>query len=139
MSYQYNSKLCKLFYAFYWLMHFDLFLQLNHFLFHLFYQSKVLDWCFLQAWFYIFWCFSILLIKPRIFNISIDSSSLNISSSSFSHLLQIIERINIFSKRYNVLVFQIFYTYRKQCNAIFFIFLVIQNILILFYHSFYNH
>ena len=35
-------------------------------------------------------------IKSRTFNISIDSSSLNIFSSSFLHLLQIIERTNVF-------------------------------------------
>ena len=39
-------------------------------------------------------------IKPRIFNISIDSSSLNIFSSLFLYLLQIIEKSNVFSKIY---------------------------------------
>ena len=48
---------------------------------------------------------SILLIKPRIFNISIDSSSLNAFSSSFLHLLQIIERTSVFSKRYYIFGF----------------------------------
>ena len=37
------------------------------------------------------------------FNISIDSSSLNIFSFSFLHLLQIIGRTNVFSKRYDIL------------------------------------
>ena len=41
--------------------------------------------------------------KLRIFNISIDSSSLDIFSSSFLHSLQIIERANVFSKRYGIL------------------------------------
>ena len=46
------------------------------------------------------------MIKPGIFNISIDSSSLNIFSCSFSHLLQIIERSNVFlSKIYDILGF----------------------------------
>ena len=36
---------------------------------------------------------------------SIDSSSLNIFSSSFLHLLQIIERTNVFSKMYDILGF----------------------------------
>ena len=34
--------------------------------------------CFLQTWLYIFWYSSMLLMKLGIFNISIDSSSLNI-------------------------------------------------------------
>ena len=37
------------------------------------------------------------------FNISIDSSSLNIYLSSFLHLLQIIEKTNVFSKMYDIL------------------------------------
>ena len=41
--------------------------------------------------------------KLRIFNISIDSSSLDIFSASFLHLLQIIERTNVFSKSYGIL------------------------------------
>ena len=36
-------------------------------------------------------------------NISIHSSSLNIFSSSFSHLLQIIEKTNVFSNMYDIL------------------------------------
>ena len=38
----------------------------------------------------------ILLIKPRIFNIPIDSSSLNIFLYSFSDFLQTTERPNVF-------------------------------------------
>ena len=37
-------------------------------------------------------------IKPRVFRISIDYSSLKIFLSSFSHLLQITERTNVFFK-----------------------------------------
>ena len=47
-------------------------------------------------------------MKPTIFNISIDSSSFNIFSSPFLHLLQIIERTNVFSKKYDVLGFSNF-------------------------------
>ena len=39
---------------------------------------------------------------------SIDSSSLNVFSSLFLHLLQIIERINVFSKTQDILVFSKF-------------------------------
>ena len=69
---------------------------------------------------YIFWYFFIFLTKPRIFNILIDSSSLNTFSSSFLHLLQIIERANVLSKKYDFLylpkilkflIYQNFYTY----------------------------
>ena len=45
------------------------------------------------------------LIKPIVFNISIDSSSLNIFPSSFLHLLQTIERANIFTKINDILGF----------------------------------
>ena len=47
-------------------------------------------------------------IKPRIFNILIDSSTLNTFSSSFLHLLQIIEGTNVFSKMYDILGFSNF-------------------------------
>ena len=47
-------------------------------------------------------------MKPRIFNISIDSSSINISSSSFLHLRQITEITNAFFKRYDILDFSNF-------------------------------
>ena len=47
-------------------------------------------------------------------NNTIDSSYLNMFSSSFLHLLQIIERTDVFfSKRYDILSFQFFYTYRQ--------------------------
>ena len=39
------------------------------------------------------------------FNISIDSSSLNIFLLSFLYLLQIIERANLYSKMYDILGF----------------------------------
>ena len=39
------------------------------------------------------------------FNISIDSSLLNIFLSPFLHLLQIIEKTNVFSKMYDILGF----------------------------------
>ena len=44
-------------------------------------------------------------IKPIIFNISIDSSPLNIFSFSFLHLLQIIERTNVFRMMYDISAF----------------------------------
>ena len=72
-----------------------------------------------------------------IFNISIDSFSLNIFLSSFLQLLQIMERTNVFSKRYDILGFSNFILQITQYN--FFIFLVIENILVLFHHSFHNH
>ena len=75
---QYNWNLFKHFYGSYLLLHLDLFLQLSNFLFDQFFSVLILDSCFLQEWFYIFWYSSILLIKLRMFNISIDSSSLNI-------------------------------------------------------------
>ena len=50
----------------------------------------------------------ILLIKPRIFNFSIDSSSLNIFSSLLPHFSQIIERTNILSKIFDILGFSNF-------------------------------
>ena len=46
-------------------------------------------------------------IKRRIFNISIDSSSLNIFSSLLRHLLQILERSNVLSQIYDILGFLI--------------------------------
>ena len=59
------------------------------------FQSKFLTQIFKNN--YIF------LNKPRIFHISTDSDSLNISS--FLDLLQIIERTNIFAKMYDILGF----------------------------------
>ena len=49
VSSQYNSK----FYASYSLIYFDLFLELDNFLFHIFFLVWVLDFCFVQAWLYI--------------------------------------------------------------------------------------
>ena len=46
-----NSTYC--FYASYSLIHFDLFFELNNFLFHLFFSIYILGLCFLQAWLYI--------------------------------------------------------------------------------------
>ena len=78
-------------------------------------------------------------MKSRIFNNSIDSSSLNNFSSSFLHLLQIIERTNFFSKRYDILGFSNFLYLPQILQYYFFIFLVIENILVLYYHSSRNH
>ena len=93
---QYNSKLYKLFHASYRLFHSDLFLHLNNFLFHLFFQYKFLAHVFFFRHYYIFWYFSILLIKPIISNIPIGSCFLNTFSSSFLESLQIIERTKFF-------------------------------------------
>ena len=41
--------------------------------------------------------------KSIIFNIAIDSSSLNVFSSSFSHLLKIVEGTNVSLKMYDIL------------------------------------
>ena len=59
---------------------------------------RKLNWCNLRTsnfyiWHNIYYSF-ILLIKSRIFNISIDSSSVNILSQLLSHLPQIIEKTN---------------------------------------------
>ena len=67
---------------------------------------------------------------------SIDSSSLNIFSSEFLHLLQIIEITNAFSKRYEILGFSSFLYFLQITQHYFFIFFVIETILALFYHSF---
>ena len=59
-------------------------------------------------------------------------------SSPFSRLLQIIKIINVFSKMYDVLGFLNFLYLPQITQQIFFILivLVIENILVLFYHSF---
>ena len=77
-------------------------------------------------------------MKPRIFNISIDSSSLNIFSSSLLHLLQTTER-TIFLKMYYILAISNFLYLPEITQYNFFIFLVTENILVLFYHSSHNH
>ena len=73
------------------------------------------------------------------FNILIDSSSLDILSSSFSHLLEIIERTNVFSKRYGILGFSNFLHLPQITQYNFFVFLVTENVLVLFYHYSHNH
>ena len=78
-------------------------------------------------------------IKPRTFNISIHSSSLNNFSSSLLHLLQITERTNVFSNRYDILGFLNLLYLPQITQNNFFIVLVIGNILVLFYRSFHNH
>ena len=112
--------------------------SIKQFLFIYCFQSKFLNHVFFRHD-YIFWYFSISLIKPRIFNISIDSSSVKIFSSSFLHLLQITKRTDVFSKRYDISGFSnaLYLPQITQYN--FFIFLIIETTLVLFYHSFHNH
>ena len=74
-----------------------------------------------------------------IFNTSIDSSSLNNFSSLFLDLLQIIERSTVSSKRYDILGFSNFLYLPQITQYNFFTVLVIENILVLFYHSSHNH
>ena len=69
-------------------------------------------------------------MKTRIFNISIGSSSLNNFASSFLHLLQVIETTNVLSKRYDILGFSDFLYLIQITQNNFFIFLVIENIII---------
>ena len=56
--------------------------------------------------------------KSRISNISINSSSFNLFSSSFYRLLQIAEKTNAFSKLHDILDFSKFVYYRKQRNIV---------------------
>ena len=81
-------------------------------------------------------------------NVSTDFSSLNIFSSSFLHLLQIRERTNVFSKVYDILVYKcIMYGFSgflylpqiMQYNFFTLTLLVMENVLVLFYHSFHIH
>ena len=58
--------------------------------------------------------------------------------SSFLHLLQIIEIASVFSKRYDFLGFSNFLYLPQITQYNFFIFLVIENILVLFYRSSHN-
>ena len=84
--------------------------------------------CYINNW----------IIELRIFNILIDSSSLNIFSSLVPHFLQIIEK-TVFSKMYDISRFQNFLYLLQTIQHIFFIltFLeAIENILVLFCHSF---
>ena len=76
----------KSFCAFNSVIHFALLLQGNNLLFHL-YLFNLNSWLIFKVVMY-FWI--------RIFSISIDSSYLYIFSSLFLHLLQIIERANVF-------------------------------------------
>ena len=80
-------------------------------------------------------------IKPRIFNISTDFFSLIFFSSSFLHLVQIIERASVFSMMCDILGFSSFLYLPQitQYNVFLLTFLVIENILVLFYHSLHNH
>ena len=66
---------------------------------------------------------------------SIDSSSLKNFASSIWHLLQIIKRANIFSKRYDILGLSNLLHLRQITQHNFVTFLVIENILVLLYHS----
>ena len=65
--------------------------------------------------------------------------SLNICSSSFLHLLKMTERTNAFSNRYDILLFSNLLHLPQITQYDFFIFLVIENILVLLYHCSHNH
>ena len=56
--------------------------------------------------------------KSRISNISINSCSFNLFSSSFYRLLQIAEKTNAFPKLHDILDFSKFVYYRKQRNIV---------------------
>ena len=71
-------------------------------------------------------------------NIPLDSSFLNIFSSSFLHLVQIIEKTNVFLK-HDVLDFSNFLYSPQITQYNFFIFLVTEINLVLFYHFSHNH
>ena len=96
------------------------------------FRSKFLAYVLLNHIF----CGYIFSIKPRIFNIAIDFFYSDIFSSSFLHLLEKTERSNAFSKMYDILDSSnsLYLTQITQHN--FFILLVIENILVLFHHSF---
>ena len=85
---------------------------------------------FLQPWFQTNYIFS---IKPKIFNILIDYFPLNSFSLLFLHLLQITERTKKFFYKYDILDFLNFLHLLRITQDNFFIFLVIENILVLFY------
>ena len=73
-----------------------------------------------------------------VFNISIDSSSLDkFSSSPLHHFLQIIER-TIFFKRCDFSAFSILSYLLQIAQYIFLIFLFIENDLVLLYLSYHN-
>ena len=71
-------------------------------------------------------------------NIPLDSSFLNIFSSSFLHLVQIIGKTNVFL-RYDVLDFSNFLYSPQITQYNFLIFLVTEINLVLFYHFYHNH
>ena len=62
------------------------------------------------------WYFSILSIRPRIFNISIDSFRLDIFSSLVRHILQLMEKTNISLKISDILRV---YHFRIRRNTIY--------------------
>ena len=53
--------------------------------------------------------------------------------------MEIAERTSVFSKRYDVLRFSGFLYLPQITQYYFFIFLVFENVLVLFYHSSHNH
>ena len=69
-----------------------------------------------------------LLIKPTVFNISIDSSSLNIFSSLLPHLSQITERNNFLSKICYILGFLNCLYLLELMQKTFFILTVLESI-----------
>ena len=63
---------------------------------------------FFQSWLYISWCSSILVIKPIVSNILINSSCLNVFLNLLLHLPQTLERPN----RPNVYICIYMYIYK---------------------------
>ena len=76
-------------------------------------------------------------IRPRVFNISTDSSSLNIFLIFNFNLLQVKERTSVFSKMFDILGYSDFLYLPQIMQYSFFIFLVTENIFVFFYHSSY--
>ena len=72
------------------------------------------------------------------FNNILNNYFTNIFSFPFLQLLQIIERANVFFKNVCILGFLNFLYLPKITQYIFFICLVTENILVLFYHSSHN-
>ena len=125
----------KHFCAFQWSIYFDLFLQ-EHNLFDSSTIFNLNSWMyFLQRYFqknYVF------LNKLIILDISVDYSTLNNRSSSFSHLLQIIEKVTPFLEMYVILEFLNFCVLATNKVIYFFhlSFLVSENTSELSYNSF---
>ena len=126
-SYQYYSKLYKPFYASYLLIPFNLFLQLINFVLHLFFFFNLNSWfMFLLAWLYIYWYSSLLLVKPRTFNITIDLL-LCIFFIFMATLTVNKRKITVWTKERLLFFFlniwyfsfskKIFFIYYKHCNA----------------------